>query len=290
MFYASSKLTDIKKEMVSRIAGLYPHREAENMANMLIRHYFGLSRALQQIQIEKRLSESEIFTVHKAVTRLLTAEPIQYVLGVAEFCGMELEVSPEVLIPRPETEELVDIIVKDNRNDVVDLLDVGTGSGCIALALKNALVRSRVTAIDISEKALALARKNASNLRLIVDFRRCDILDTESCLTVLEKKFHIVVSNPPYILQKEKEQMADNVLRYEPHLALFAKDDDPLLFYRKIMHFAEKSLIPGGKLYLEINEKYAEETASLFDEKIFDTPEILTDFHGKKRFLVIRAC
>ncbi len=249
MYYASNKLTDIKREMVSRIAGLYPHRQAENMANMVIRHYFGLSRAMQQIQIDKRLSEPEMFTVHKAVTRLLTAEPIQYVLGIAEFYGMELEVSPEVLIPRPETEELVDIIVKNNRCDVVDILDVGTGSGCIALALKNALVRSRVTAIDISEKALTLARKNASSLKLMVDFRRCNILDTESCLSVLEKKFHIVVSNPPYVLQKEKEQMADNVLKYEPHLALFAEDDDPLLFYRKIIRFAEKSLLPGGKLY-----------------------------------------
>ncbi len=276
--------------MVSRITGLYPQREAENIANMLIRHYFGLSRAMQQIQIDKRLSESEILTIHKAVNRLLTAEPIQHVLGSVGFYGLELEVSPEVLIPRPETEELVDIIVKNNRNDDVDILDVGTGSGCIALALKNSLVRSRVTAIDISEKALALARRNAGNLNLKVDFRQCNILDTDSCRNVVEKKFHIVVSNPPYVLQKEKAQMADNVLRYEPHLALFVEDDDPLLFYRKIMYFAKKSLISCGKLYLEINEKYARETASLFDEKTFDTPEILTDFHGKKRFLVTGVC
>ncbi|VAW27372.1 Peptide chain release factor N(5)-glutamine methyltransferase [hydrothermal vent metagenome] len=289
MFYTSNKLADIKKVMVSRIVRLYPQREAENMANMLIRHYFGLSRTMQQLQIDKRLSESEMLIIDKAVKRLLTAEPIQYVVGSTEFYGLELDASPEVLIPRPETEELVDIIIKDNRNDNVDILDIGTGSGCIALALKNTYAKSRVTAIDISEKALALARKNAENLNLKVDFRQCNILDAEACSTVLEKKFHIIVSNPPYVLQKEKAQMADNVLKYEPPLALFVEDDDPLLFYRKIIRFAERSLRPNGKLYFEINENYAEATASLFDKDTFDIPETMTDVHGKVRFLVVRA-
>lgn len=275
--------------MVSRIVGLYPQREAENMMNMLIQHYFGLSRAIQLIEVDRRLSESEMLIINKAVKRLLTAEPIQYVVGSAEFYGLELDVSSEVLIPRPETEQLVDIIVKDNRDDDVDILDVGTGSGCIALALKNTLSGSRVTAIDISDKALLLAQNNARNLNLTVDFRQCNILDTKTCLTILEKKFHIIVSNPPYVLQKEKEQMADNVLKYEPPLALFVEDDDPLLFYRKIMRFAERSLKPDGKLYFEINENYAEETASLFDKDIFDIPEIIVDIHGKARFLVVRA-
>jgi len=289
MFYTSNKLADIKKVMVSRIVRLYPQREAENMANMLIRHYFGLSRTMQQLQIDKRLSESEMLIIEKAVKRLLTAEPIQYVVGSTEFYGLELDVSPEVLIPRPETEELVDIIIKDNRSNNVDILDIGTGSGCIALALKNAYAKSRVTAIDISEKALALARKNAENLNLKVDFRQCNILDAEACSTVLEKKFHIIVSNPPYVLQKERAQMADNVLKYEPPLALFVEDDDPLLFYREIMRFAERSLRPNGKLYFEINENYAEATASLFDKDTFDIPETMTDVHGKVRFLVVRA-
>jgi len=275
--------------MVTLISGLYPQCEAENMANMLIRHCSGLSRAMQQIQVDKRLSGPELLMMHKAVNRLLTAEPIQYVLGSTEFCGLELEVSPEVLVPRPETEELVDIIIKDNQNRKVDILDVGTGSGCIALALKNRLAHSRVTAIDVSEKALALARKNARNHKLAVEFRHCNILDTELCLNKLERKFHIIVSNPPYVLQKEKEQMGDNVLRYEPHLALFVEDDDPLLFYRKIRLFAAQSLKHGGKLYFEINENYAVETASLFDKNTFYTPEILTDLRGKNRFLVVRA-
>jgi len=273
--------------MVTRMSVLYPQHEAGNMANMLIRHYFGLSRAMQQMQINRRLSESEMLIVHKAVNRLLAAEPIQYVLGSTEFCGLELEVASEVLVPRPETEELVDIIIKDNQNEDIDILDIGTGSGCIALALKNRFSHSHVTAIDISEKALEMARKNAGNHDLTIEFRQCNILDTEPCLNLLKRKFHIIVSNPPYVLQKEKEQMADNVLRYEPHVALFVEDNDPLLFYRKIMHFALRALEPGGKLYFEINENYAEETASLFDKDTFGIPKILTDFRGKNRFLKI---
>jgi release factor glutamine methyltransferase len=286
MFFASNKLTDIKKEVVSRITGLYPGHEAESMVNMLVMHYFGLSRAEQLIQIDKRLSESEMLLIHKAAVRLLAEEPIQYILGSTVFYGLELKVSAGVLIPRPETEELVDIIVKNNL-DNTDILDVGTGSGCIALAVKNAFARSRVTAVDVSEKALSLARKNAAHLNLLVDFRQCDILDTAACGDMLDKKFDIIVSNPPYVLQKEKAQMAGNVLKYEPHQALFVEDDDPLLFYRKIIHFAEKVLRPGGKLYFEVNENYAGKTASLFDKNIFGKPEILTDFHGKERFLIV---
>lgn len=289
MFYPSNKLLEIKEEIIARLAALYPQHEAENMVNMLIQHFFGLSRVMQQLQMDKRLSESELLMIHKAAGRLLDGEPVQYVLGKTTFYGLELDVSSAVLIPRPETEELVDMIVKGNRNDDIDILDVGTGSGCIALALKNNLVRSRVSAIDISEKALSLARKNAENLHLTIDFRLCDILDTAACRRTIGKKFDLIVSNPPYVLQKEKKQMRDNVLVYEPHSALFVEDDDPLLFYRKIMYFAEKSLIPDGKLYFEINENYAEEIAFLFDKDTFDIPEIRTDIHGKARFLVARA-
>lgn len=288
MIFQSNKLTDVKRGVVRMLSGLYSHPEAENIANILIRHFFGLSRVMQQIEIEKRLSESELLLVQKAVKRLMKCEPIQYVVGSANFNGLELEVSSGVLIPRPETEELVTIILKDIQDDNIDILDVGTGSGCIALALKNSLAKSKVTAVDISEEALAQARRNAKNLHLKIDFRRCNILDTEVCQTTVEKEFHIMVSNPPYVLQKEKEQMADNVLKYEPPLALFVEDDDPLLFYRKILHLAQKLLMPNGKLYLEINENYAEETAALFNDTTFVILETRTDFLGKRRFLIIR--
>ncbi len=288
MVYAKNKLAEVKKVLVERLSGTYPRKEAENLVNMLIRHYFGLSRAMQQVQIERRLSWPEILSIQGAAKRLLNSEPIQYVLGSTEFCGLQIEVGQDVLIPRPETEELVEKILEDNPDTDFEILDIGTGSGCIALALKNVLPGCNVTAIDISAGALSLARKNAKRLNLDIDFRQCNILNTEACLSTLDKSFHIIVSNPPYVLQREKKEMADNVLKYEPHLALFVEDADPLLFYRKILDYARKALKSGGKLYLEINANYADETASLFEKSIFSFPEILADFHGKSRFLVVK--
>ncbi len=288
MVYAKNKLAEVKKVLVERLSGIYPRKEAENLVNMLIRHYYGLSRAMQQVQIERRLSGPEMLSIQGAAKRLLDSEPIQYVLGSTEFYGLQIEVGQGVLIPRPETEELVGKIIEDNSGTDFEILDIGTGSGCIALALKNVLPRCNVTAIDVSAGALSLARKNAKKLNLDIDFRQCNILDTEVCWSTLGKSFHIIVSNPPYVLQKEKKEMADNVLKYEPHLALFVEDADPLLFYRKISDYALKALKSGGKLYLEVNANYADETASLFEKSIFSFPEILTDFHGKSRFLVVK--
>jgi len=288
MFYSTNKLSDIKKEAVLKLKGLYSQREAENMLNLLIHHYFNMTRAGQQLHPDKRLSESEMLLLHIAVKRLLNAEPLQYILGSTEFYGLQLEVGPEVLIPRPETEELVDIIIKETPNENLSVLDIGTGSGCIALALKSVLTLNRITAVDVSEQALAVARKNALKMNIDVDFRQCDIMNTTECLQVLPGNFQVIVSNPPYVLKQEKVQMSDNVLEYEPYLALFVENDDPLVFYRKIILLAKKVLHSGGKIYCELNENYAKETASLFDEDIFDIPEILKDIHGKNRFLVTR--
>ena len=288
MFYQSNKLLDIKGEMVARLVHLYPRREAENMVNRLILHLFGMSRVMQQIQVDKRLSESEMLIVHKTIQRLLKGEPIQYVLGVTEFYGLKLAIRPGALIPRPETEELVDMIVKEHRGEEIAVLDIGTGSGCIALALKNSLPRCHVMAVDVSEQALQLARENARQLHLDIDFKLCDILDTETCHAVLDRKFQLIVSNPPYVLQKEKVQMSGNVLNFEPHLALFVADDEPLLFYRKIIKLAGESLMAGGSLYFEINENYAVKTAALFDQRVFEKPLILKDIHGKERFVKAR--
>lgn len=281
-------MADIKKVSVEKLSGIYPRKEAENLVNMLIMHYYGLSRAMQQVQIERRLSGSEMPALQEAVKRLLNSEPIQYVLGNTEFYGLQITVGQGVLIPRSETEELVGKIIGDNSGTNLEILDIGTGSGCIALALKNDLPGCSVTAIDVSAGALSLARKNAKKLNLDIDFRQCNILNTETCWLTLGKSFHIIVSNPPYVLQKEKKEMPDNVLKFEPHLALFVKDTDPLLFYRKIIDFARKALKSGGKLYLEINANYAAETASLFEKDPFDSPEILTDFRGKARFLIVK--
>ena len=288
MVYATNRLAEIKKVLVEKLSGIYPLKEAENLVNMLILHYFGLSRAMQQVQIERKLSVPEVQVIQGAAKRLLNSEPIQYVLGSTEFYGLRIEVGQGALIPRPETEELVGKIIGDNPDTDFEILDIGTGSGCIALALKNVLPCCGVTAIDVSAGALSLARKNAKKLNLDIDFRQCNILNTEACWLTLCKSFHIIVSNPPYVLQKEKKEMADNVLKYEPHLALFVEDAGPLLFYRKIMDFARKALKSGGKLYLEINANYAAETASLFEKDTFNSPEILADLYGKSRFLVVR--
>ncbi len=288
MIYATNRLSEIKKVLVEKLSGIYPRKEAENLVNMLIMHYYGLSQAIQQVQIERRLSGSEMLIIQGAVKRLLNSEPIQYVLGSTEFYGLQIEVDRDALIPRPETEELVGKIFEDNSGTDFEILDIGTGSGCIALALKNVLPGCNVTAIDVSAGALSLARRNAKKLNLDIDFRQCNILNTGACWSTLGKSFHIIVSNPPYVLQKEKKEMADNVLKYEPHLALFVEDADPLLFYRKIMGFARKALISGGKLYLEINANYADETASLFEKNIFSFPEILADLYGKSRFLIVK--
>lgn len=288
MVYTTNRLADIKRVLVEKLSGIYLRKEAENLVNMLIMNYFGLSRTMQQIQVDRRLSESEMLAIQGAVKRLLNSEPIQYVLGNTEFYGLQITVGQGVLIPRPETEELVGKIIGDNSGTNLEILDIGTGSGCIALALKNDLPGCSVTAIDISAGALSLARRNAKRLNLDIDFRQCNILNTETCWLTLGKSFHIIVSNPPYVLQKEKKEIADNVLKFEPHLALFVKDTDPLLFYRKIMDFARKALKADGKLFLEINAGYAAETASLFEKDTFDSPEILTDFRGKARFLIVK--
>lgn len=288
MLYSSNLLQDIKKESVARLSGVYPVLEAESMVNLLIRHYLGMTRTDQQLNKEHRILESEMLLFQKAMKRLLAREPLQYVLGSVDFYGLTLDVGPEVLIPRPETEQLVDLIVKENLPEKAAVLDVGTGSGCIALALKQARKNWQVTGVDISPAALALARKNAGQTGLAVDFKQCNVLDTVMCRQVVSGAFQVVVSNPPYVLESEKNKMADNVLKYEPAQALFVPDDDPLLFYRKIRNLADVSLQAGGLLYFELNEQQAGETARLFRSPHYGKPQLITDFRGKERFLRVR--
>jgi release factor glutamine methyltransferase len=285
VLFSTNHITDIKKSAIAFLTDLYPLREAENMVNLLIEFYLGLSRVEQQFQKERRLSESELQNIHQALQRLHDAEPIQYVLGATQFCGLHIAVGPEVLIPRPETEELVEKILQENEGNQTAVLDVGTGSGCIALALKNAWRQSLVTAIDVSAQSLELARRNARHNKLEVNFKRCDILEWSSCRFLFETQFQLLVSNPPYVMQKEKENMRPNVLQHEPPLALFVPDNDPLIFYRRIKELADRTLAPGGKIYLEINEQLARETAALFPFAMYEKPAIMKDIHGKNRFL-----
>ena len=207
--------------------------------------------------------------------------PIQYALGETSFYGLRLAVRPGVLIPRPETEELVDIIVKENKRPDLRVLDFCTGSGAIALALARSLPFSAVEAIDISPEALAVAEENAKALKAKVDFRLEDVFTFE----IRPDSFDIIVSNPPYVDESEKKDMEPNVLGYEPSIALFVPDSDPLLFYRRIARLAAEGLVAGGRLYLEINPRHAGDLSRLLENGGFAEVEVLRDFNRRDRFI-----
>ena len=248
---------------------------------------FGLS--LTDIVCGKvdNLTEEECIVLEKTMLRLEQGEPVQYVLGVAEFCGRRFHVEPGVLIPRPETGELCRWISQKNRPSVTSqILDVGTGSGCIAITLALEIPEAKVTAWDISEEALRIAQKNAEALEAEVTFEKRDALD-HSLLTnhYSLPLWDVIVSNPPYVCQKEAAGMERHVLEHEPHLALFVPDDDPLRFYRAIAKYALKTLKPNGLLYFELNPLYARETEAMVRRIGFAETEIKQDMFGKQRFL-----
>ena len=288
-----------------RLASIYDTDEAKAIVRWMLDVRFGLS--LTDIVCGKtdELNEEECAELEGMMQRLEKGEPVQYVMGVAEFCGRRFHVEPGVLIPRPETGELCEIISKARENQRDDqILDIGTGSGCIAITLALELPCSKVIAWDISEKALSIAKKNAKALGAEVTFEQRDILqygensnifltipeqDSPTCslshLSPLSSKYDLIVSNPPYVCNREKATMERHVLEHEPHLALFVPDDDPLLFYRAITHFAKEALKPNGLLYFELNPLYACETEAMVRELGFSETEIKLDMFGKQRFL-----
>ena len=235
---------------------------------------------------DKELSEKEKSEIHNIVERLTKYEPIQYIFGKTDFYGFKFEVNPSVLIPRPETEELVELIVHDYpQKKELDILDVGTGSGCIAITLKKLLNKSQVYALDISEEALKTAKRNAVRNRAIITFFQKDILTPSKTADSIEEEFDIIVSNPPYIMEKEKASMEANVLDYEPSLALFVPDDNPLLYYHRITMFAEQKLKKKGYIYFEINSQLGEQTVNMLRLMEFKNVELIQDLSGKDRFV-----
>lgn len=263
---------------------LYPPEEVGNFAHLVIEHLFDIDRAGLIANPDFRMTESEMIRVVHIVKRLKKFEPIQYILGHTEFYGLRMTTTDAALIPRPETEELVRLIIKDHRpTDALDIMDIGTGSGCIALALKQHLAAARVSGIDESDVALELAKQNAHDLELDVRFSKGDILNWEDWPA--QSSLDIVVSNPPYVLEKEKDSMRPNVLDHEPWMALFVKDEDPLLFYRRITEMAASRLVPGGKLYFEINEAYAQQTTDLLVKLGFQAVQVFKDLNGKDRMI-----
>lgn len=232
------------------------------------------------------LTESNLNTIIPVLERLATGEPYQYIIGEVEFLGCKLKVNNSVLIPRPETEELCELVLRENdTTNAMNVIDLGTGSGCIPIALKSKAHAWKVDAIDVSEEALALAKQNAKLNKLEISFQQLDLLD--ACHLSLIP-YHLIVSNPPYIAEKEADTIKENVLVHEPHLALFIPDEDPLLFYRKMLDIGQHSLEKGGKFYFEFNEQYGAEMTELMQAKGYSDIRIIKDLSGKDRFAVCR--
>ena len=277
------KLSQLKINCTTQLQGMYDKEEIHSFFYLLCDSFLNYRRFDVSMNHDRLLSRPTMARFDSALARLQAREPIQYILGCTEFYGLPFQVNKYTLIPRPETEELVDWILShfQNQDAVLDILDIGTGSGCIAVALAKNLPRASISALDISHKAIALAKENAINNQVSVSFSDQDILDTKS----LEKNYDVIVSNPPYVRQQEKKAMHTNVLAYEPSNALFVSNEDPLLFYRKIAQLAKVSLKANGWLYFEINEYLSLEMESLLDEIGFMNIEIKNDFRAVPRMI-----
>ncbi|WP_339693948.1 peptide chain release factor N(5)-glutamine methyltransferase [uncultured Roseivirga sp.] len=267
--------------IAKKLSGVYDEREAMNMAHLLLTHFYGLDRMKVVLNDELLLVENAEIVLNKAIDELNQHKPIQHILGSVEFYGCEFKVDERALIPRPETEELVDWIVTENIIEDPYILDVGTGTGCIPIALKNAIPKARVAAVDVSEEALALARENAKQNNTEVDFQHLDILNEAFPFDMLD----LVVSNPPYIPESDKPEMSSNVLSFEPHLALFVANNDPFIFYKRITELALQHLKIGGMLYFEIHERFGEEMVKLVEDMGFTNVFLKKDLQGKDRML-----
>lgn len=265
---------------IHQISGIYASAEAKEIIYRLAEHVLRCNRSKLLLELDEFASEGLVKEIESYVRRLISYEPLQYVIGEVEFYGCPIMVTPAVLIPRPETEELVDIIVKDWSAKDLRVIDLGTGSGCIPIALAKNLVRSRVTSVDISGDALLVARENAQRNGVDVDFLREDMRTFTS-----EDRFDIIVSNPPYVMEVEKRLMRENVLNYEPHLALFVQNSEPLEFYKAIARIASSQLKADGKVYMEINQQLGIETANLFAD-LGMRAEVRKDLFGVDRFVV----
>lgn len=267
------------RELWRTLEPLYGNGEARAITDYVLDVCFGLSKADILCGAVEEMTAEKTAELNKIFGRLMEGEPVQYVLGRAEFCGRWFSVRPGVLIPRPETEELCAWITADSKASASPkVLDIGTGSGCIAITLQLDMPESKVTAWDISADALDVAHENAQQLGANVNFVKLDALNAKP-----EGEWDVIVSNPPYICEKEKKDMAVNVLEHEPHTALFVPDADPLLFYRAITRLAVQTLSKGGRLYFEINPIYADDTCRMMRAEGMTAVELRSDMYGKQR-------
>jgi release factor glutamine methyltransferase len=288
---------EAQRSLTEQLTTIYDAREAANIADWVMEHLTGWKKIDRIVHKTSPLSAEQESRLVTYTPLLLAHTPVQYVLHEAWFAGMQLYVDEHVLIPRPETEELVEWVesgVRSERSEVrsqksaagsspFSILDVGTGSGCIPIALKKKLPAAMVHACDVSEGALEVARRNAETQQVAIEWHLLDFLDTAHW--ALLPSVNIIVSNPPYIPLKDKETMHDNVLLHEPHLALFVENNDPLLFYRTIAAFAKERLLPGGSIYVEIHEDLGPATQELFKSYGFSEVELKKDMQGKDRMV-----
>ena len=281
--FRSNRVRDILALMHEELDGMYGSGEVSAFGEMLFEAFLGWDRVRLLTSREQTIDQSDLLRFHWALEDLKQYRPIQHIIGFVGFCGCRIEVSPDVLIPRPETEEMVEWIVKSYELRVMSggILDLCTGSGCIAIALKKAFPQAEVTAVDVSSKALAMARQNAENNGAEVHFVEEDVLDG---VNGFNGSYGLIVSNPPYVMESEREQMQPNVLDYDPALALFVPDDDPLRFYKAIAAIAKEHLATDGLLVVEINEALASETCAVFETQGF-APKVHEDFRGKPRWI-----
>ncbi len=280
-------LHEANQQLLFQLYHIYSNEEAKHIAGMVMEHITGWQRIDRVMNKSLKLLPDAIEKLEQYTRELLLHKPVQYVLHEAWFAGMKLYVDENVLIPRPETEELVEWIVKDIKAtgpaSPISILDIGTGSGCIALGLKKQLSNAEVHACDVSETALKVAEMNANTRNLPIKFHLLDILSSKEYQRL--PLFDCIVSNPPYIPLSDKSSMHKNVLEFEPHLALFVENDDPLLFYKAIAVFAETNLKPGGRIFLEIHESLGGQMEKVFLLKGFSKIEIRKDMQGKDRMI-----
>ena len=276
-------LQKTKRQFIKVLAERFPQREADQLIRILLEDLFGIDLKRQLMEPNLCIDERQHYLLSEAVRRLLAGEPVQYVTGMARFNDLLIKVSPAVLIPRPETEELVQKICTTLPKEAsFRIWDIGTGSGCIAIALAKHFVNAEVYAFDVSEAALEVASENAERNNAQVHFICDDVLHPKS--EIFTQPVDLVVSNPPYVCDSERAAMEANVLDWEPETALFVPDDDPLRFYRQILSLAKTQLNPEGQVWFEINERMGEEMLLLCREMGFAEAEVLEDYVGKQRF------
>ncbi|MBU1368356.1 MAG: peptide chain release factor N(5)-glutamine methyltransferase [Bacteroidetes bacterium] len=280
----SNSVRTVRSYYTAQLEPLYGKRESGQMIHLLLAHYFRLDRVKIALQPELRLSESELLQLHFAVKDLLLHKPLQYVLGETEFCGRRFIVRPGVLIPRPETEQLITLIEQDaTTQHPLVIMDIGTGSACIAVSLALAFPGAEVLAFDVSDDAMQLSQENATLNGAQIKFIKADLLSEMHLYTPF--KADIIVSNPPYVRQSEQKLMRKNVTEWEPHEALFVSDDDPLIFYRALAQLASGNLKNEGSLWVEINEHLGNKVEALLASFGFSGIQCYQDFHGNDRFV-----